>query len=255
MNERRICFPSTRLSRHITAAAAALAVAVASPAAFADEADDNVSFSLSVTTDTFFGFAPMATGSVGLTDKLAFTVYGIYWSGGTGAAWGNWAEFGAGISLDLGAITLTPQIGLVNGNLLSKGAADGVFGGVIADGIVPNLTVDLDAAGVEGQIYVGYYAPLRTIENPETGSNYDQTAYIHYWTSAGYGVLPWLSFGAHFEHLWGGAVGEGENVYQWIGPYVQVSMPSGRAGLSFAGGTDLVEGADSFYKMSMVVNF
>lgn len=222
----------------------------------AEAADSKASFSLAVTTDTFFGFAPMATAGWQFTDVVAFTAYGIYWSGGSGAAWGNWGEFGVGVNFTpIDGIDINPQVGVVNGNLLSKGAADGQFGGVFADGLVPNLTVNFDLYGFESEIYAGYYMPLRSFEDPANpGTNLGQTAYIHYWANAGYQPVGFFSFGAHWEHLWGGATGAGADVYQWIGPYIQFSDPKGKAWFRFAGGPDLAAG-DSFYKMTMGMNF
>jgi hypothetical protein len=216
--------------------------------------ENDVSFALAVTTDTFFGFAPMAMGGVSLSDTLDFTFYGIYWSGGTGAAWGNWTEFGAGVNINLDGIGINPQLGIVSGNLLSGGASRGAPA-VFGDGIVPNLTINLAKGSVEGQIYAGYYAPLRSSENPATGEDFGQTAYIHYWANAGYRASDFFSVGAHYEHLWGGATGDGNDVYQWVGPYVHFHMPDDRVGFRFNAGTDLVEGNDSFYKMSMIINF
>lgn len=239
----------------------ALGLGTLTTTAFAEEkeeVDDKVSFSLGVTTDKFFGFAPMATGTVKIKDNLGFTFYGLYWSGGSGANWGNWAEFGVGVNYTpVEGLGINPQIGLVSGNLLSKGAGDGQFGGVFGDGLVPNLTVNLNKSKVEGQVYFGYYMPLRKIKDPssEVGADFGRTAYIHYWANAGFKATNYLSFGAHWEHLWGGAEKDGVNVYQWAGPYVQFSAPSGKGFFRFAGGADFVDGGDSFYKMTFGVNF
>lgn len=220
-----------------------------------ETAEDKLNFSLGLTVDKFFGFAPMATGSYSFSDKIGLTFYGLFWAGGSGANWGNWSEFGVGANFNFDGIGINPQIGIVNGNLLSKGAADGQFGGVFADGIVPNLTINVNKPKVEGQVYFGYYAPLRKIEDPENGGNFGQTAYIHYWANAGFKATSYFSFGAHWEHLWGGTKGDGDDVYQWIGPYIQFASPSGKGFLRFAGGPDLVDGGDSFYKMTFGVNF
>lgn len=238
--------------------AAAAAVLTVTPAIAQDDADgdDNpMSFSLGVTTDAFFGFAPMAYGAYQFHEFVEFSFYGIYWSGGTGAAWGNWAEFGVGLNFTFDGVDINPQLGVVSGNLLSKGAADGQFGGVFGDGLVPNITINFDKYRVESELYFGYYLPIRSFEDPETGEDFGQTAYIHYWASLGGQPTGWLSLGAHWEHLWGGATGDGDDVYQWIGPYIQFSDPKGKVSFSFAGGADLVEGSDSFYKMSMGLNF
>lgn len=90
---------------------------------------------------------------------------------------------------------------------------------IFGDGIVPNVTIGLDLDNVEGQIYAGYYAPLRD-EAPQGGTT---LAYLHYWINAGYKASSSFSFGAHFEHLinsGGSEVDESTDVYQWFGPYV-----------------------------------
>jgi hypothetical protein len=252
-------FTQARFALRSKAMMLALSLGTIGTSAYAQEEkdeDEKVSFSLGVTTDKFFGFAPMATGSIKIKNKLDFTFYGLYWSGGSGASWGNWAEFGAGVNVEaVDGLSINPQIAVVSGSLLSKGAAGGQFGGVFADGLVPNLTVNLDKGKAEGQVYFGYYMPIRKIKNPETNENFGRTAYIHYWANAGYRVNSYFSFGAHWEHLWGGTEKDGSNVYQWLGPYVQFSAPSGKAFFRFAGGPDFVDGGDSFYKMTLGFNF
>jgi hypothetical protein len=142
------------------------------------DAQEESKFSMNVTmnSDQFFGFYPFFSGGYSLTDKMDFTFYGILWSGGTGGGWGNWTEFGVGMSFQAGeAISITPQVGFLGGNLLSSAAAGT---GIMGDGIVPNITIGLNDDQFEGEFYLGYYAPLR-----EEGST---LAYTHYWLNAGY---------------------------------------------------------------------
>ncbi|MCL8000759.1 hypothetical protein M8994_21455, partial [Brucella sp. 21LCYQ03] len=123
-----------------------------------------------LTSDQFFGFAPNFTLEYKLSDKIGVSTYGIFWGAGTGAAWGNWTEFGGGVNLYLSeGITLNPNLGFTFGNLLSKGAADGQLGGIAGDGIVPNLFFNVDIPKFESEIYAGYYAPL-TDRAPVGGS-------------------------------------------------------------------------------------
>ncbi|GMQ25214.1 hypothetical protein Aoki45_18960 [Algoriphagus sp. oki45] len=209
-------------------------------------------FSVALNSDQFFGFYPTFQGSYGFSDKAALTFYGIHWGGGTGANWGNWTEFGLGANFQAGdGLTINPQIGFLGGNLLSSGTAGpAIFG----DGIVPNLTVNLLKEKVEGQFYFGYYAPLRD-EAPTAGTT---LSYVHYWLNLGFRASQFFSFGAHYEHLinsGGSNVDTSTDVYQWLGPYVQFSKPTGGPFARFSFGTDLVEGNDSFFKLTTGFSF
>ena len=229
-----------------------IAVVFCSLFSFAQEAEEEkTSLSVTLVSDTFFGFAPLVTGSYSLNEKTDFTFYGIYWSGGTGIGWGNWAEFGAGVNFSVSeSIDINPQLGFTHGNLLSSfTAGPSVFG----DGIVPNLTVNLNNESLEGQLYFGYYLPLRS-EAPTTAS------YIHYWANIGYKFSGFISAGLHFEHLYGGPDGGEDDVYQWFGPYVQFSDLGGKGYLRLAGGLGLVDDPsvasinNSFYKLAFGIN-
>ena len=215
--------------------------------------DDKFSMSVSLNSDAFFGFYPFFTGSYSISDNLDFTFYGILWSGGTGGGWGNWTEFGVGVNLPVAdGLDISPQIGILGGNLLSSGTA---ASGILGDGIVPNLTIGLDKPKVEGEIYAGYYLPLR---DETSGPSQTTLSFLHYWANLGYKVSPFFSFGAHFEHLintGGSLVEESTDVYQWLGPYVQFAQPDGGVFSRFSFGTDLVEGADSFWKLTLGYSF
>ncbi|MDX2130260.1 MAG: DUF6733 family protein [Chloroherpetonaceae bacterium] len=220
------------------------------------EDDSNYSMSVSLTTDTFFGFAPMASGTYKFSDKLKFSFYGIFWSGGTPEAWGNWTEFGIGFSYAASdAITVTPQLGVLGGTLLSGGATNSATR-ALGDGIVPNLTIDLSTSSLQGQLYAGYYMPIRDL-TAKSGAP-STLAYLHYWANLGYKVSSFFSLGVHYEHLintGGSKITTSTDVYQWIGPYVQFSHPKGGLSLRFAGGSDLTVGRDSFYKMTAMFTF
>ena len=148
-------------------------------------------------------------------------------------------------------LAINPQIGIVNGSLLSSGA---VGEGVLGDGLVPNLTINLQSPTLEGQIYAGYYLPLRDLA-PATSTT---LSYLHYWVNSGIKLGKFFSFGAHYEHLintGGSNVEKSEDVYQWLGPYVQFIEKSGKMYLRFAGGTDFTKDNDSFFKMTVGYNF
>lgn len=230
-----------------------LALILGAAPAFAQVQDDSrFSFDVTLNSDQFFGFYPFFTGAYSVTEQVDFTFYGILWSGGTGGNWGNWTEFGVGIGLEPApGLSISPQIGILGGNLLSSGTeGPAIFG----DGIVPNLTIQLDKARTEGEIYGGYYAPLRNM----TSENQTTLSYLHYWANFGFKASNFFSLGAHYEHLinTGGSRVEGStDVYQWLGPYVQFSKPSRGAFARLSFGTDLVEGNDSFFKVTTGFSF
>lgn len=225
-------------------------------AAYAQQEDDKskVSIGISLNHDAFFGTNPMLTGSVKTGEKSAFTFYGIIWGAGTARAWGNWTEFGVGYSIKAGdAITINPQLGVTMGNLLSS-YTEGKY--AFGDGLVPNLTINLDNDKLEGQIYAGYYAALRK-EGPMTSN------YVHYWLNFGGKLTSYLSMGAHVENLFrqGGKnqPSTTSQYYTWVGPYIQFTK--GIAGIRLAAGGNLASDAakanydGDFYKMNFFVNF
>lgn len=236
----------TKLSMKVACAACLMTGLLATPAM--SQGEDRFSFDVTLNSDQFFGFYPFFTGSYGVSEKVDFTFYGILWSGGTGGGWGNWTEFGVGIGLEpVEGLSVSPQIGILGGNLLSSGA---VGPSVFGDGIVPNLTIGLNRLRTEGEIYAGYYTPLRTEGNT--------LSYLHYWANFGVKANNFFSIGAHYEHLintGGTEVLEALDVYQWLGPYVQFSKPNGGAFARLAFGTDLVEANDSFFKLTTGFSF
>lgn len=232
-----------------------LAIAVIPFITNAQEKD--VTFSLGLTSDQFFGVAPNVAMEYKLSEKIGVSAYGIFWGAGTGASWGNWTEFGGGVNLYLAeGITLNPNLGFTFGNLLSKGAADGQSGGIAGDGIVPNLFFNVDLPSFESEIYAGYYAPLRD-QAPADGST---LAYLHYWASAGYKVSDAFSFGAHFEHLkrTKDDIGGKLDYFQWLGPYVQFNAGKMGSFIRLSAGPEIkndLQPKDSFYKLSTGFSF
>lgn len=219
---------------------------------------EKLAVGVSLNHDAFFGFNPMITASYPLNKKSELTFYGIQWGAGTASAWANWTEFGMGVNIKAGDFAINPQLGFTMGSLLSSGAAQR---GVIGDGIVPNLTINLNNTKLIGQAYGGYYAALRQ----ETQRGNATNNYMHYWFNLGAKATPWLALGAHFEHLYL-AGGKGNGVpdlertegFQWIGPFIQVSK--GIAGFRFSFGGDLTKDSESFsdndfYKMNIFLNF
>ncbi len=219
----------------------------------AQDESDKLSIALSLNHDAFFGFNPMLSGAIS-GKKADFTFYGIQWGAGTAAAWGNWTEFGLGVNFKAGEyLSINPQLGFTMGNLLSS-YTEGRY--AVGDGIVPNLTVNLNSTKMEGQIYAGYYAALRK-ESAMTAN------YVHYWINLGTKISPLFSFGAHVENLFRSGGKEQPTTtsqyYTWLGPYVQFTK--GVAGLRFSFGGNLAsEEAKAnfdgdFYKMNLFFNF
>ena len=222
-----------------TIVGAALLAVISASSSYAQE-DDKLSGGVSFNTDAFFGVSPMATLAYD-TGELDLTFYGIYWGAGTGAAWGNWTEVGVGVGFEMmdGDLYVNPQVGFTSGNLLSSGTAQP---GVVGDGIVPNLTMNYATDDWEGQIYAGWYLPLR--DEAEAGGT--DLEYIHYWVNGGKKFGGYFSAGLHFEELKlsGGSNVDSQDGYQWLGPYLQVSNDS--YGMRFSFGADLTDEDDSF---------
>jgi hypothetical protein len=185
--------------------------------------------------DTFFGYHNIAGAGVELADGIAFTMYGILWTtpsfaAGAPSGFGLWTEFGAGASFSLldDTLGIAPQIGILNGVLLSSAGR-----GVAFEGIVPNVTVAYSGDLIQAELYAGYYLGLRE-ESPNEANDF-----LHYWVNAGVKITEWLAIGAHFENLLqtrGGADGT-NTLYAWLGPYVEISIDD--VFLRFSAGVDL----------------
>ena len=223
-----------------------------------DEEDSKFGMNVSLNSDAFFGFYPFFAGSYKVGDNLDFTFYGILWSGGTGGGWGNWTEFGIGLGFPVGdAIYVNPQIGLLNGSLTS-----GLGTPVLAEGIVPNLTIGLDTDRFEGELYAGLY-------NGFDHGNAVTNNYLHWWLNGGVKIGSIFSMGMHLEHLrfTGGKNQEDDaavDLYVSLGPYVQFADPDGGPWARFSTGGDLrsdeevaKSGVDlsSFFKLTAGFSF
>jgi hypothetical protein len=253
------------MSRAYVSIVSLLALLVSSITALA-QTPRNPSYTVSLNQDSFFGFYPTVNGTVPLGEKADWTFYGIFWttpSFGTGGGGGLWTEFGTGVNLRSanGVLTANPQVGVLNGKLLSNGAFP-----VFVEGIVPSLTVNLSSQKWEGQFYMGYYAALRKGKIPSTDNPNQlidapvQNNFLHWWVNAGYKVSSVVSLGAHYEHLRSNpSVGEASDLYKWFGPYLQATMSNGLT-LRFSGGPNVLDrpaadGNNSFYKMTAAFSF
>ena len=234
------------------------AVAAAVQASTTDKRSEK--YTVVLNQDSFFGFYPTFNALIPVGDKVDLSIYGILWTTpdfGTGAPSGSdlWTEFGIGAAIYASDnLVIKPQIGILNGALLSGGAAGGT-GGNVFDGVVPNLTMNYSDDSFEAEYYGGYYAAVRN----RNSSGLD---FLHTWVNAGYKFTSNFSAGAHYEILaltrnsnpGGGA----SNVYHWVGPYVQFSLSNGfftrfTAGAEMGGGAGGNNG--DFYKLAVGFSF
>jgi hypothetical protein len=236
----------------LDSAAVTAAVQAATPAS----EKRSESFTVVLNQDAFFGFYPTFNALIPVSDTVDLSVYGILWTTpdfGTGAPSGSdlWTEFGIGANFHMmdGALTVKPQFGILNGALLSGGAAGGT-GGNVFDGVVPNLTVNYSDDTFELEYYGGYYAAVRN-------RNTQGLDFLHTWINAGYKFTSNFSAGAHYEllSLTRAAGGGATNIYHWVGPYVQFSTDNGFFA-RFTGGWDVGQGnTGDFYKLAVGFSF
>lgn len=248
-----------------TRALTVLAVSAAVPAQAQDSGPQkrDPSFTVSLNQDSFFGFYPSFNGLVPVNETMDFSFYGIFWTKPAfGLGQGNtgddlWTEFGVGVNFNLmdGKLKVKPQLGFTNGSLLSGGSVDNgtTVGARFLDGIVPSLTINYADDSFEAEWYSGYYAALRQRDGDAA------LDFLHLWVNAGYKFSPLVSVGAHYEFLsntrntYPG--GSAARTYQWLGPYVQFTLPQGMFA-RFTGGSDVEPGnAGDFYKMTIGMTF
>jgi hypothetical protein len=222
--------------------------------------------------DAFFGFQTILDAEYEVLDNIDFTFYSWLWtspnfgrsrvvSGPNGTqvdAGGNglWTEVGMGLNFHFldHALSINPQIGMLNGALLSSR----IIGRGIraAEGVVPSMTVNYNDDHFIGQAYLAYYMAIR-----------DERArdFIHNWVSLGvkpalfnFKNIPVSSVGVHWEHLRfhkDRIEGNTGTVYNWIGPYIEFALPMSLA-LRFSAGADLKgDVSKEFYQASIKLHF
>ena len=222
--------------------------------------------------DAFFGFQTILDAGYEVADNIDFTFYSWLWTspnfgrsrvvaGPNGMqvdAGGNglWTEVGIGLNFRFlnDTLSINPQIGLLNGALLSSQIIGrGIRAG---EGVVPSITFNYDDGFYTGQAYLAYYAAVR-----------DERArdFIHNWISVGvkpalfnFKNVPLNSIGVHWEHLRfhiDRIAGNPGTLYNWIGPYVELALPMHLA-LGFAAGADLKgDVSNEFYQASIKMHF
>lgn len=248
----------------------AVLVFSAPAAAQRPSAEDRASYTISMNQDTFFGFYPVITGAYKVNSKIDWTTYGIFWttpSFGTGGGGGLWTEFGSGVNFKAygGKLTINPQLGFMNGRLLSNGNFPMAF-----EGFVPSITANVNTSRAEGQLYAGFYTALREgrVRTPDGGGlarALVQNNFIHWWVNGGVKLAPVISAGVHYEALDFRPSGTGSpgmpraGVYKWLGPYVQANL-SPRFSVRYTFGADVMarpagDGNESFYKLTATYSF
>lgn len=221
---------------------------------------------LSFNHDVFFGAYTTAGAGVALNERVDATAYAILWhtdffsqgtlnpTSGNPFGTGLWTEFGGGLNFKRlgGKLNINPQVGVLNGALLSGGGLPRAF-----EGVVPNLTVNYNGDRLESEFYMGYYVGTQGSVNND---------YLHWWTNVGF--KPWggyddwkstLSVGAHYENLnqtQGAATGD---IYNWIGPYMQIKLPNNFS-IRYSAGWNTQTGplnglGENFYKLNLVYSF
>jgi hypothetical protein len=228
--------------------------------------DPKTTYKISMNQDTFFGFYPTVSGAYRVNKHFDWTAYGIFWttpSFGTGGGGGLWTEFGSGVNIRTfgGKWTFNPQLGVLNGRLLSNGAFP-----MALEGLVPTITSNVNTSRAEGEFYMGRYTALRTGRVPSRPGGplvdaANRNNFLHWWINGGVKITPLISAGVHFEHLGANPSGTlpSSSIYQWLGPYVQANLTSNFA-VRFTAGPDVqdrppTDGLGSFYKLSAIYTF
>lgn len=225
---------------------------------------------ISFKQDTFFGFQTIFGAGYEIRDNVDFTFYSWLWTnpnfgrslldptspqGGEGL----WTEVGAGLNFRFldDALSVNPNIGMLNGALLSSD----VIGRDIqaGEGVVPNLTINYDTEFFTSELYLAYYMAIRDDRNRD---------FLHTWANGGvrpaaFGMrnAPVSSVGLHWENLRQiktreGPAPDNEQIYQWLGPYVEFALPK-HFSMRFAGGIDLTDDSVSseFYQATVNLSF
>ncbi len=221
--------------------------------ASSEEPSDPFSGSITLNQDSFFGFYPILNGSYQINDQFALTFYGLFWTNpgftpsGTGGQ-GLWTEVALGTSFTIldEALTVNPALGFLSGALLSGADRSHPF-----EGLVAQISFSHADKYTEGQLFTAYYFATSAPSNNN---------FLHWWITGG--VRPFadstnwtqiISVGAHFEQLYQtkAKVGDTSNIYTWIGPYVQFTLPND-VFIRVNAGWDAQDSVSSnFYKMTL----
>jgi hypothetical protein len=211
---------------------------------------------VSLKQDSFFGFHTILGASYRMNQRMDFTFYSILWTTPlfgfdpvNAPGLGLWTEVGTGFNFRFlnDKLSFNPQIGVLNGTLLSGAVGSRVRS---FEGVVPNFTTNWDGDYTEAEAYFGYYLATR---------GNDRSDFVHWWINGG--IKPFadsrdwkqiISTGLHYENLV--ATRANATVYAWLGPYVQFKLPNDLS-LRFATGWDTANSNQDFYQATVSYSF
>lgn len=229
---------------------------------YSNENEQSSSFALCLSQDPAFGFYPSISGSLGLSQSLVFTFYGIFWTqdilGGKQGGTNLFTEFGVGLGLYIfnKSLYINPSIGICGGNFQSGGGR-----AVIADAICPNLNISYSKNKFSLSFAFMLWKHIREVANI--------TPYIDQYEFV---LLPSYSFSNNFNlgiyydyyfyYSYSDDLVKKVNGFMWLGPLVKFSLNNGLS-LSFAFGLDFVDYLENingkqlkeFYKMVATLPF
>ncbi len=215
----------------------------------ANPTDPSSSFEVFLNQDNAFGFYPKVSGSFKLIDNINLSFYGIFW---TNPSFGNsfdgtdtWLETGLGVQFLALAdrIKINPFVGFTHGKVLSDN-----FEAILAEGIVPGLSIQFLDNRFEVEGFFSYYKALKS-------KGRDSGDYLLYWLLPGVVINPNISVGVHYEGYDQIRIAEGEaNIrYQRFGGYAKFTIRD-KYFFRFSAGTNSVEDskyAKNFYKLTV----
>lgn len=237
------------------------------PASTTTPEDANLSMTLRLTQDNFFGFYPEVLGTYLLSPDLAVAFRGAYFTDIRGVSdvagppgKNPLTEFDAGLKawgLE-GRLAVTAMVGAVHGQVLSSGKLSSAGRGTAFEGVVPSLRADYTGSVFEGGVLVEWFKSIRSEFGAAPGSDTGGTRdFLHWWGYGGYRLTRIASAGVHYEHLLttrdSAFPGAQRDYYRWLGGYAEFKLPR-QTTLRFTAGRDFF-GADDFYRLAFAKTF
>jgi len=202
------------------------------------EKSDKQSFTITFNQDPFFGFYPCVSGAWQLSESVAFTIYGVYWTQDISA--GNLgglnllteAGIGLNISCGEGAFSFNPTIGIGNGNYQSGGAR-----AVVGDNLVPSLNFSYSNGNFSLSGFTCAWFHLR-----EEGCATPYLDFFEYSLSPGVDVSKRISVGLYYDHYFTKTSVDDNyrTSFLWIGPFLKFRIKES-VSIQFSAGLDFVE--------------
>jgi hypothetical protein len=202
-----------------------------------EETKTPTSLIISLNQDPAFGFYPMFWGSYGLSEKIALTTYGIFWTqdalAGKNGGLNLLTEIGVGVNFTLldGALNINPAIGLGNGNFQSGGGR-----AIVGDNIVPQ--VGITYTNGDFSVYAASVNWINLRKESKVTNNYDL---FEYSVNPMYSYNKYFALGLTYDRFLYIDHTPKEDVtytsYDWIGPTFKLTFNSG-ASATFSAGVD-----------------